>query len=293
MMINPDSVELAGMIAWIIERESIRVKKEAGLPKPWTTDPLMRDYRWCNVRRLDDRVSRELIASWYSPVASPETILVAAVLGRLVNWTESLLEITDGRPFERHHLARARAVLSARFARGNKVFTGAYIVPGVPGKTKIDSVCDLVELVNSQASEVLATSMRETWANLLKFPGLGSFLAGQIVADLAGLPAGRSWVDAHTWAPVGPGSARGMNRLLGRPKERVLHQAEFDVLLPQVMAMIRVLVPRIWSDRNLLAMDIQSCLCEWDKRARLQRHEGTVRARYDGKADDITVSLWD
>ena len=293
LMIKLVDSELASMAAWITERESIRAKKEAGLPKPWTTDPFLRDFRWCNVRRMDDRVSRELLAAWYAPSVSSETTLIAAVLGRLINWTSSLLEITDGGPFELRHLDRARAVLTARAERGEKDFTGAYIVPGIPGKTKVDSVCDLAALVSVEASNVLTSSMRGTWANLTKFQGLGSFLAGQVVADMAHLPVGRSWADSRTWAPIGPGSARGMNRLMGRPKDRPLHQAEFEILLPELMSILKELVPTIWEDRKLLAMDIQNVACEYDKSRRLQLGEGSVRSRYDGKAVTHAVSLWD
>ena len=54
-MIVPHELDI--LVYWMIERDRIRTAKEAGKPKPWTTDPLLRDYRWCNVRRMDDRVS--------------------------------------------------------------------------------------------------------------------------------------------------------------------------------------------------------------------------------------------
>ena len=37
------------LLAWIVERESIRRKKERGLPRPWTLDPVLDGYRFCNV----------------------------------------------------------------------------------------------------------------------------------------------------------------------------------------------------------------------------------------------------
>ena len=33
------------LVAWVRERESIRKKKEAGLPPPWTIDPILAHYR--------------------------------------------------------------------------------------------------------------------------------------------------------------------------------------------------------------------------------------------------------
>lgn len=277
--------ELALLVQWVRERESIRVKKEKGLPKPWTTDPFLRDYRWCNVRRMDDRVSQELLQSWYQPDADGSTALAAALLARLINRTASLLEITAGRPFSLAALPNAREALARRAGRGDKVFTAAYIVPGVPGRSKIDSVCDLVEKVTGLASTVLKSSMRDTWAGLIEFDGLGSFLAGQVVADLAELKVGRAWPDATTWAPVGPGSARGLNRLMGIPKDKPVSQAAFDQHLPALIMQLRPLIEAIYADRKLTAFDVQNVLCESDKARRLQLKEGTVRARYPGAGE--------
>lgn len=124
--------------------------------------------------------------------------------------------------------------------------------------------------------------MRATWAELLNFDGMGNFLAGQVVADLAHLPYGREWPDTDTWAPLGPGSARGINRLRGIPKDKAVSQVEFEQLLPELIGILRPQIADIWDDRRLQAMDVQNCLCEFDKYRRLQLQEGKVRARYDG-----------
>jgi len=159
------------------------------------------------------------------------------------------------------------------------------VVPGVPGRKKVDSICDLVESIALRASRVVTSTMRGTWANLVDFDGMGSFLAGQVVADLAHMPATFPWADAAAWAPLGPGSARGINRLLGRPKDKTVAQTQFEVELPALIDVLRPMVPELWDDRHLQAMDVQNCLCEFDKYRRLQLGEGKVRARYVGAPD--------
>lgn len=279
--------ELDILVYWMVERDRIRVAKEAGAPKPWTADPLLRDYRWCNVRRMDDRVSRWLLERWYDPRHDPNYQLYDALLARLVNWPESLAEILDVREFE-----HVRSTLRARADRGEKVFTGAYVIPGVPGKNKVDSIIDLVIAVADKEAEILkCSSMRATWARLTRFDGLGSFLAGQIVADLAHQGVGMEWPDRLTWAPIGPGSARGINRLLGRPKILPVIQVEFEQLLPELRTALEPRVQDLWRDRGLIAMDVQNCLCEFDKYRRLQLDEGKVRNRYDGKGPGPQGSL--
>lgn len=76
--------ELAIHLELIREREAIRLRKESGVPWPWTANALLRDYRRCNVRRREDRVSVTLMCGWYDPHADARTQLVVAVLGWLV-----------------------------------------------------------------------------------------------------------------------------------------------------------------------------------------------------------------
>mmetsp|Transcript_16468 Transcript_16468/g.46865 ORF Transcript_16468/g.46865 Transcript_16468/m.46865 type:complete len:262 (+) Transcript_16468:214-999(+) len=46
---------------WMTERHLIFKRKNAGEPAPWTTDPVLLQWRFCNVRRELDRESRALI----------------------------------------------------------------------------------------------------------------------------------------------------------------------------------------------------------------------------------------
>jgi hypothetical protein len=47
------------VVAWASERESIRRRKEAGEPRPWTFDPILSEGgSFVNTRREDDRASR-------------------------------------------------------------------------------------------------------------------------------------------------------------------------------------------------------------------------------------------
>ena len=55
------------LLYWVTERESIRIQRLQGKAPPWTDDPILRQYRFCNVRRMDDAVSQWLLTNWYTP----------------------------------------------------------------------------------------------------------------------------------------------------------------------------------------------------------------------------------
>jgi hypothetical protein len=110
-------------------------------------------------------------------------------------------------------------------------------------------------------------------AALRQVSGYGSFLAGQVIADLRHL-RGAAWArDRMQWAPVGPGSARGMRRLMGQDADAKtsMRQAAFGPLLRELMDVVSI--PSTCASR-FEAMDLQNCLCEFDKycRAMLDGH---------------------
>lgn len=272
---------------WIIERDSIREKKLNGLPKPWTKDPLLRDHRWCNVRRMDDKVSMWLSLNWYSfGKMTAHNALVAAALARMINWPDSLSAITRGRPFSGFNYDITLNRLQARKAQGHKIFTGAYIINGAAGGDKIVQVLrTILDIHRWQTTIVDTKSMEATWAALLKwkFGGIGSFIAGQIVADLRWAVRG-AWADRYRWAPIGPGSRRGMRRMLGMPAQGPMLQSQFNKLLPQLWdeLMKHRGASEVFETRWCEAMDLQNCICEFDKYMRLTNKEGSVRSGYPG-----------
>jgi len=79
---------------WIKERESIRKRKETGMPRPWTTDRILRDFKFCNVRREDDRVTQWFAANWRNEKYWDEPNFISAIiLGRTINWPMTLAKV--------------------------------------------------------------------------------------------------------------------------------------------------------------------------------------------------------
>jgi hypothetical protein len=49
---------------FIDERESIRKKKEAGQPWPWSSDEILNTYKFTNINRFDDRMTKVIISRY-------------------------------------------------------------------------------------------------------------------------------------------------------------------------------------------------------------------------------------
>jgi hypothetical protein len=274
---------------WIIERDNIRLAKEAGLPWPWSDNEFMQRARWCNVYRMHDRVSRWLLVNWYGDafLASHQQIAVNAAMARLINWPDSLQELRAARQHENYHSATAYAVLAARRDRGDKVFTGAYKVSGIRGEDKVTTVVGQFDHVfNGHARLIDPSSMARTHRRLQEIPAIGSFMAGQIAADLRHVYPG-AWADRGAWGPLGPGSERGLGWLRGWNGTDSLArfgitQATFPSALRELRARldavpaVRAVLERVGAE----AMDLQNALCEFDKLSRYTAGLGEPKNRY-------------
>lgn len=265
------------LVYWIKERESIRIQREECTPKPWTDDEILQRYRFCNVRRMDDRVSQWLLKNWYEPNYGHKNMLLACALARFVNLPDSLGSIGYPATWD---AARIKRILRSQAKNGLNVFNGAYMVRGNDGMDKVECVVDYyVRPLWKRPVVIDPFSMQATHAELSKRYGFGSFMAGQVVADLRwAMP--NDWHDAKTWAPMGPGSKRGMNRLLNQPMNAPMKQEEFGTLLTSLMRQLSSRLPLVITSR-LEAIDYQNCLCEFDGYERAL-WGGRKKQRYPG-----------
>ena len=263
---------------WIQERESIRLKKERGEAKPWTNDEILQMYRFCNVRRMNDKVSQWLLKNWYEPNFDHPQMLVACVLARHFNLPASLEVIGFPTVWQPEKIKQQ---LRDMKAAGNRIFNGAYIVRGIETTDKTEMVVDCVcQPLILSPPKIDNSSMQQSVNALLPYWGFGSFMAGQVVADLRwGL--GGKWRDKKKWAPIGPGSNRGINRLLDKPIKTKVSQIQFNGFLRSIIVKVKDSLPRkIWG--RLEAIDYQNCLCEFDKYSRTLLGEGRPKQKYAG-----------
>jgi hypothetical protein len=276
-------------VYWVKEREAIRIKKEAGAPKPWTDDPIFQTYKFCNVRREDDTVSKWVTENWIKPNDPHPNMWFAMIVARLFNWPPTLDLIGfPERPFPEVREFWRRCLKDKRDNFNAKVFTGAYLVStnGV-SMDKIDYILDRVLTpiwIGGQSPTHFESawnhgplSLEDYWTHLRQFDGLGSFMAGQVIADLKFTSDLKDAPDWWTWAPLGPGSIRGLNRIHGRPLEKGLNQEKG---LKEMLVLQELLIQEL--DWKLPVHNVQNCCCEFDKMIRVKNGEGRPRSLYPG-----------
>jgi len=272
---------------WVREREAIRLRREtSGNPSSWTEDYILQTYRFCNVRREDDRVTQWVREHIRQRFGLHPNLWLMLCIARQINWPDTLAELIasdDAWPRLHEHFVPSAmtTVLSARKARGIKVYTGAYTIsaPHAPGSDKGQYVAETVigDLWRRRGefADWDGASLQGVHARLMKSPGWGPFMAYQAVVDMRFTRLLDRAPDVSTWAAAGPGTLRGLNRAHGRPAKAPLPQAQ--ALLE--MLEIHRLAPSCTGVQMDLS-DVPNILCEYDKYERVKNGDGKPRARF-------------
>lgn len=277
---------------WIRERERVRVLRRDGGSPPWTSDPIVAGYRFCNVRREDDKVTRWIDQHVRGPYAGHPMLWLMLCLCRQVCWPDTLAELINGggwpdddgggEPADEAWMDRAVSIMNARRDRGDKVYTGAYMISAPPrrGACKQDYVVRQVVgglwRWRSQFRDWSTATLESTSHKIRTLAtGWGPFMAYQAVVDMRFTPLLSGAVDVRTWCAAGPGTLRGLNRVHGRPVSAPLSQGR---ALDEIVALYAV-VERETSVAVDLS-DVPNVLCETDKYLRTALGQGRPRARY-------------
>jgi len=309
---------------YVLERERIRFKKETGWdPQNLTEDVVLKEWKFCNIFREDDKVTKHYLA-WIAPLVKqvkgkylnkvdPDVITAIVAntqMYRTINWPPTLNNIGllgEFLPLAKKELA-IRKELEMHQA-GEKTCTGAYLLPqcGRKGDRKIVVVMDSVQEVYDRKKEwmpvLLENRLQDIWHWFRHHISMsGPFIAYEVITDLS-YNLLRDATDRYTWANAGPGALRGINRLRGRDKDKNLKPDAACRELQLIMQMMRGYfenASRTEPDSKVRSLMLDSLsrvnmrtaehtMCEYDKYCRVITGQGTPRAKYKPSFGEFDV----
>jgi hypothetical protein len=271
--------------AYISERYAIHQRRLKGEPPPWTEDPILRDWKFTNVKREWDRTTRALRA-WTIPHARHRLLGLNMALARFTGRPETWYTVGYQRSWRPDVVARR---LAQRAEAGHKVFTGAYLISnwGRPG-SKVDVVVHGILTPLYDSGLLLPARLRrfryleDLHQELVRLPGFGHFMAQEIEQDLVHTPGLPLWRDADSFAVAGPGAMRGIMRVLEQPLRGQFTQEDARRYMQEWRM---TLIPHLPEGLLLSAHDVEFNLCEFDKYERVRTGQGTPRARFTPTED--------
>jgi len=262
------------------ERQQVFQKRLAGKPAPWTDDPILQEYKFCNVFRAADRVSQYMIRNvcYHRDQCSDEDRLFQIVAFR----TFSKPETWDNICAFLGHQPTLDNLASGRFTDAIEhtmtlqptIYTSAFILCANNAYGQHRKYLNHVELFRHMFLEgelgkklLQATSFQEIFELLRNYPLMGNFMAYQTAIDLN--YSSLINFDENDYTVAGPGALRGMQKVFAAlgdyaPAEiihwMVEHQDEEFKRLG--------LKPATLFGRKLHAIDCQGLFCETDKYCR-------------------------
>jgi len=273
---------------WINERHLIWCRRRDGVPPPWTKDEILQTWKFTNVFRELDRGTialRKMI-----PDAPDELVLFNIVWYRMLNWVEHAED-----PGFVYALPALTERLREKKRAGEKLFTSAHMTVGRTGEDKIETMIRSFEDIWLCKEDLCDDLLQEgtlenAFRSVQQFYGIGPFIAYEIACDLR-FHLLQEAPDILTWANIGPGCKRGLQRL-GMPVhldslkelwERAPHELR-PHLFPHYPGEGRLInVPTRYPPFEL--REIEHSLCEFDKYMRVKTGAGHPREYFNARAE--------
>lgn len=289
------------------ERQRIFERRLEGHPGPWTDDPILSTYKFCNVFRAADRVSQYLIREVCYPDAVVDEddlafqITAFRTFSNIATW-EGLVERL-GRAPTLEDLADGsfeRALTNIRTETG-RLYTGAFILCATDAYGRQQKHLNHVELFkdmflhNDAGARISdATSLREVYDIIHGFPLMGDFMSYQTATDLN--YSTLTDFSENDFTQPGPGALRGIKKVFAdtggwKPADIIQwmvdnQEREMDRRGLQFHGLF---------GRPIHAIDAQNLFCETDKYCREALPElASARSRIKAKhtANDSPIDYF-
>lgn len=287
------------------ERHDIYLRRLAGHPAPWTSNPIIAQYRFTNAYRAADRVSQYLIRNvvYAGSQEIDETIfrvLLFKFFNKINTW--ELLCARLGFPTWRDFdYDSYKSVLEEAKAAGTALYSPAYVVPPprLDEATKHANHLRLLELMMYRALPdrvIEAQNLANVYEALIDYPSVGRFLAFQFAIDL-NYSSALSFSEMD-FVVAGPGARDGVRKCFGSAssgiEEEIItyaakhQQSYFEALGLDFDGLF---------GRPLQLVDCQNLFCEVDKYARVAHPEfagvsGRQRIKQRYRMHSEPLSAW-
>ncbi len=275
---RPGVYELYWKFAY--ERQKTFEGRIRGDQGPWTDDPILQEYKFCNVFRAADRVSQYMIKEvcYYPEQSEPDDRLFQIVAFRtfsnIATWDSVRLILGHAPTIDDLVNGQFEQALAKTKENNSTLYTGAFILCASDAYGRRKKHLNHVELfkdmfVNQALGKKILTakSLEEVYDLLHSFPLMGDFMSYQIAIDL-------NYSDLinfseNDFTKAGPGALRGIKKVFestkGYTPEDVIiwmvdHQdEEFEKLGYKFNGLF---------GRKIHAIDAQNLFCETDKYCR-------------------------
>lgn len=250
---------------------------------PWTSDPVLQQYKIINVYRELDRCTIYILNKLQN-VRDRNKLLLNVIFYRFFN-QDKLYENLGIESFEK---IDAKFLIN-RFEnlrkQGKTIFNNAYLISsGTKGQKKHVSVLSYLEKINLDRTvkEIdEAKTPRESLEVLQKIPMIGPFLACEIWTDLSYFKFFKQKWDDNDFVNIGPGAKWGLEIIFGKKLSKKEQEEKLRKLYDMQKTFLddsdwkKIAYKGAYSNYPFLSItNIEGALCEFRKYWRIKHGKG-------------------
>lgn len=307
-----NTVAIKHFYDFVTERYRIHIRKDFLKQKaPWTNNPILLQYKFCNIRREHDRQSQYLIKNISTnPCLSLEDKIVNSFYFRAWNNWDTMKDLGGPWPakclYSSQMKEQVRSIYQQLAAEDpdRKWWSSAYNQGGTKQawrypdpNEKINKEDDIPLRVfhigpwlkehNTIEKLLSANDQKAAFEAIKEIQGFADFLAYQIFVDLtytAEFP-----FSENEFVVAGPGCRKGLNKLFDDYDGLTLEEALFW-LADNIDEIFNEVHPPFWAgrlfvdlpqeDRFFSVMCLENCMCEFCKYIRTIEGNGRPRVKY-------------
>lgn len=265
------------------ERYRIMCRKNQGCRRPWTEDPILQEWRFCNVFREDDKTTVWIRNNVRQPLRKDWRVFLAMSVCRLFNRIDTLEVLCQEGLFQEWDAKKARKLLHGVYP----LVGPAYMLTTDGGLDKLDGLLKIIEPIARESHGIVTriepgySTLKDVWDILRMFERIGVFLAYEIVSDLRHTYLLERAPDVNTWASLGPGACRGLGYITA-DKYQYQKAGELECVLRDARLLLEAsrdeqFWPQDWPKWEM--REVEHWLCEFGKYVKVLQG-GTLKRRY-------------
>jgi hypothetical protein len=276
---------------WIKDRHEIYLKRQSGQPKPWTDDKIFLENSFCNPFRENDKTTKWFREHVRDPLKDCPDVYMATIIFRWFNYIPTGEILLENNLYQKWDPKLAKESLKNQ----KKIMTGAYMIKSPDGMKKLDGLIANINMVKENEEKDIeyiheSKSIKDSTEYLTKYKSIGNFISYEITTDLRHTYLLRNAHDIYTWANVGPGAKRGLNRLYGRDLKYNQRPEDFVAEMKYLLDIRYEYLPPKFPMMEM--RDVEHSLCEFDKYQRIKNGDGRMKNKYNGYPEKKNSKLW-
>lgn len=299
---NPHKPTVLDFFEFIYDRQKIWRDRKEGKTRPWTKDPILQKFCFCNVYRELDKCTVHLLSAIINnSKLSIQDKIFNIILYRRFNTPDffDVFGVQNSNDFQWEKLIKC---MDKRAEQGNNLFNSAYIISQTPydreyGRREkhvqqILVMANLETFIDQLVENLQEVKTLEGAFNELKeIYGHGGFLAQQVLIDITYIKEFQKKWNINSFVDVGPGARPAAKMLMpdNTPVEACCCFYEVQGLMFSDLKEKR---KKDWTKvyyrdsivggKYLRITDIQNCLCEFRKYCHLQTNPDKRKRYYKG-----------